>query len=188
MWSYFTKKEEKHEEKHEEVRNINAEIEQACCVKWGNLRRIDTLIKEGVFDYNLGLFYACREGSYGLVIFMVFNGTPTNWNEAMNETMNTQITHSREAIIELLLLNRKYANYLEIFRNCCSLGYIKVIKYMIKKYRKISLYSGFYNACRGGHLDLVKLLIEHGANNWNGGLEGACYGGHYKIVIFMIYL
>jgi len=29
--------------------------------------------------------------------------------------------------------------------------------------------DGFRDACRGGHLNLVKLMIEKGANGWNGG-------------------
>ena len=29
-------------------------------------------------------------------------------------------------------------------------------------------------------------MIEKGANNWNCGLDGACYGGHKDLVLLMI--
>lgn len=39
-------------------------------------------------------------------------------------------------------------------------------------------------ACRGGHMDIVRLLIEEGAYHWNKGLLIAC--GHLDIVKLMI--
>ena len=30
-------------------------------------------------------------------------------------------------------------------------------------------------------------MIENGANDWDGGLQGACQGGHLDIVNMMIY-
>jgi len=40
-------------------------------------------------------------------------------------------------------------------------------------------------ACQGGHLDLVNMMIQKGANvNW--GLAGACKGGHLDLVNMMI--
>ena len=45
---------------------------------------------------------------------------------------------------------------------------------------------GMYNACSGGHIDIVKLMIENGANNWNRGMYCACNGGHIDIVKLMM--
>jgi hypothetical protein len=45
---------------------------------------------------------------------------------------------------------------------------------------------GLAGACLGGHIDIVNLMIEKGANDWNWGLSGACRGGHLNIVKLMI--
>jgi ankyrin repeat protein len=45
---------------------------------------------------------------------------------------------------------------------------------------------GFYNACKEGHIDIVKLMISKGANDWNWGLSYACKGGNIDIVNLLI--
>ncbi len=45
---------------------------------------------------------------------------------------------------------------------------------------------GLSGACQGGHIDIIKFMIERGANKWNRGLEGACMGGHMNIINLMI--
>ena len=54
----------------------------------------------------------------------------------------------------------------------------------LKKFDNWNL--GLYYACKGGHLDIVNLMIEKGAKHWNYGLQGACEGGHLAIVNLMI--
>lgn len=46
--------------------------------------------------------------------------------------------------------------------------------------------DGLYNACVGGDLDIINLIISKGANDWNTGLAGACNGGNLDIVNLMI--
>ena len=57
----------------------------------------------------------------------------------------------------------------------------------IRKMIKMNLYwnNGLYGACRGGHIDCIKFLIDKGADP-NYGLYGACWGGHLDIVKLMI--
>ena len=43
------------------------------------------------------------------------------------------------------------------------------------------LNSGLHGACRGGHLELVNLMISRGARDWNYGLHYACHGGHLEL-------
>ncbi len=43
--------------------------------------------------------------------------------------------------------------------------------------------GGLYGACKGGHESLIKLMIEKGANDWNSGLNNACRGGNECIGI-----
>lgn len=50
------------------------------------------------------------------------------------------------------------------------------------------LWCIFYRACFRGYIDIVKLAIAYGANNWDHGLHSACQGGHLDIAEFMIEL
>jgi len=45
---------------------------------------------------------------------------------------------------------------------------------------------GLWGACCGGHGDLAELMIQKGATNWNDGLWGACRGGHRDLADLMI--
>ncbi len=49
-----------------------------------------------------------------------------------------------------------------------------------KKYRDL------FSACKGGHHDIVDLMIKNGATDWDYGLEGACCCGHRDLVDLMI--
>jgi hypothetical protein len=71
------------------------------------------------------------------------------------------------------------------FNDACHGGHLDIIKFMIEKGAD-DWNGGLYNACYGGQVDIVKFMIEKGAYNWNRGLYGACYGGHLDIVKFMI--
>ena len=42
--------------------------------------------------------------------------------------------------------------------------------------------GGLKGACFGGRVEIVRLMAAKGATNWNGGLFGACRGGHMEIV------
>lgn len=45
----------------------------------------------------------------------------------------------------------------------------------------------FNNFCLTGDLEVVKSLISHSENiDWNGGLRNACEGGHMEIVKLII--
>ena len=48
------------------------------------------------------------------------------------------------------------------------------------------LNDAFLLACERGHQDIVLLLIEHGANDFDAGLSSACYRGHKNIASFLI--
>ncbi len=64
----------------------------------------------------------------------------------------------------------------------CKGGHLDIIELMIDK----GANWGLEGACKGGHLDIIELMIEKGAKDWNWGLEGACEGGHLDIIKLMI--
>ncbi len=67
----------------------------------------------------------------------------------------------------------------------CEGAHESLVKLMIDKGAK-DLNGGLSCACEGGHESIVKLMIEKGANHWDIGLSGACYHGHESIVKLMI--
>lgn len=44
------------------------------------------------------------------------------------------------------------------------------------------------HACLNGHKEIVELMIEKGANNFDWGLHKACEGGHKNLVLLMLEL
>ncbi len=75
----------------------------------------------------------------------------------------------------------------EIFCDVCKEGNIsKVLEYMENKPDECKITEGLAIGCRRGHKDLVKLMIEKGATNFEEGLANACCGGHKKLVKLMI--
>ncbi|MEM3858013.1 MAG: ankyrin repeat domain-containing protein [Candidatus Micrarchaeaceae archaeon] len=70
------------------------------------------------------------------------------------------------------------------FYEACEKGYYLAIK-KIKK-RKYCLNTALYRASKGGNIDIMKLLISYGANNFNYALEGACRGEKVEAARFLL--
>jgi hypothetical protein len=83
--------------------------------------------------------------------------------------------------------NTRYKNA-ENFYNICLQGNIVLVeRRLADKHRWWSeLNAGLEGACVGGHLDIVKLLIKHGAEEFHQALRFACIGGHLKIVRYLL--
>ena len=45
---------------------------------------------------------------------------------------------------------------------------------------------GMIIAAKGGYMEIIQLMIDKGANNWNKGLHVACKEGHLEIAKLMI--
>ena len=46
--------------------------------------------------------------------------------------------------------------------------------------------GGLEGACRGGHQELIQWMVDLGAKDLNWGLAGACIGGHRDLAQMMI--
>ncbi len=81
-----------------------------------------------------------------------------------------------------------FANEIEQLKYICRNGnYLLIGECFQNMNKNVKFWNDMmYEACQGGYLEIVKLMIEKGANNWNWGLYGACRGGHMEIVKFMI--
>ena len=80
----------------------------------------------------------------------------------------------------------------KLFEDYCRNNHIVRLLKLVKILEKIGDFDyfdwedGLEYACRGGHMDIIKLIIEKGAQNWHCGFHGACLGDHIDIVKFLI--
>jgi len=72
------------------------------------------------------------------------------------------------------------------FNNACLNGDIEIVKTMTEKLDTIDLFHGFCDACRGGHIEIIELLISDDVNDWNKGLGFACLYDRVAVVHFFI--
>ena len=71
--------------------------------------------------------------------------------------------------------------------NACQGGYLPIIELIISKGGN-AYEQGLYHACYSGHLHVVEFIItkmEPFTCNWNYGLDGACEGEHLPVVLYM---
>ena len=66
----------------------------------------------------------------------------------------------------------------------CFGGNKEIVELMIEKGAN-DWNKALRNACKGGKKEIVELMIEKGANDWNWGLRGACEGGNKEIAKIM---
>lgn len=67
----------------------------------------------------------------------------------------------------------------------CQLGYINVIKFLIKKGAK-ELNKGLVNACSNGHIEVVKYLLKKNAMGFKRGIYLASSKGYTEIVEILL--
>ena len=88
-------------------------------------------------------------------------------------------------IVEKILKQETVCDTNIYLKYACKGGHLDIVNLLIE--RGATWWNdGLYYACFGGHLDLAMLMIERGACRWNDGLRGACEGGHSDLVTFMI--
>lgn len=71
-----------------------------------------------------------------------------------------------------------------LFHACC-VGNMDIIHLMIQ--HGANNFDGeLVRACRSGNLEIVHLMIQKGAKKWNEGLVAACENGDYRIILLLI--
>lgn len=70
----------------------------------------------------------------------------------------------------------------------CSSNYPKTINLILTNYSSSTslLYSGLIGACTGGFVDLVTLMLDHGATNLCDGLIAACRNRKIKVAKYLL--
>ena len=65
-------------------------------------------------------------------------------------------------------------------------GHLDIVKLMLEKGADNKYNWAMLNAANGGHIDIVKFILEKGANNYNHTMVCAANGGHIDIVKLML--
>jgi ankyrin repeat protein len=104
---------------------------------------------------------------------------------------NIQILAQTDEIKSKLSILQKYSDPNECMSYAASRGYHDVVDIVLLMFEKggqrnIGWNLAMCNAARGGHMNIVQLMIEKGANWWNWTLYKAARGGHMDIVQLMI--
>jgi len=69
------------------------------------------------------------------------------------------------------------------FAGACVGGHMEIVKQMIDEG---ATEKRLFFACKGGNMDIVKLIIERGGKDWNHGLRCACVSRNMELVELMI--
>lgn len=155
---------------------------------------------------------ACRDGNVEIVKLLIANGFQvTDWDGGLRHACRG----GHIEIVELLTSSGGVTDWDGGFRSACYGGHIKIVKMMIEngancwnhwniglisflgdidtellnlmfKCSENQLNEGFMNACYGGHVKIARLMIDHGANNWGGGVWCACRSDNIEIVNLLI--
>lgn len=176
----------------------------ACCIS-GNVTLARYIMdNQNIFlNMHVDIMYTvCKLGNIEIINAIIERGY-NNWNEGLKGSC---YGNSDNVEIVKLMIKNGGSFTSECLHLACVAGNIKIINVLIDHYVNDSddlndlddlmdwddwddwAYwdSGLSGACRGGHMDIVKLMIEKGSSNWNAGMCGACKGGHMNIVKFMI--
>ncbi len=105
-------------------------------------------------------------------------------SKKLNEICKSYIELEDDKRFEIIVYG--YNSNTELLEEYCIKNDIIKVRKLIKMNIDLDWHLGFEGACRGGHLDCVKLMIVKGAHNYNNGLQHACQGGHLDIVRLMI--
>lgn len=94
-------------------------------------------------------------------------------------------------VYDVMLIGNKYIVSDEYFSYglffACTKKYTKIINFILGKTTKsVVVNYGLRGGCDSGDMNIVNLMIEKGANNWDEGLRDSCKGGHIEIVKLMI--
>lgn len=91
--------------------------------------------------------------------------------------------NNKEMLILALMNGADDWNYTG-FLGACKGGHLEMVQLIMKNknVNEDTLNEGLEYACKKGYVNLVKFLITIGANNYNHGLISACIGGHKEII------
>jgi ankyrin repeat protein len=143
-----------------------------------DIEMVRSLLKHKIDCTNGGLLEACKNGNNEIAKLLLSKSTMF-FSDAIPYAYKNC---SRDIVLELMDRCFGYGDYLS---NVCITGDMDLVKMALKNKKN---HPDLGCACLGGNIDVVRLMIDLGAKNYDHGLCGACEGGHINIVKMMIYL
>ncbi len=148
---------------------------QSC--ESGNINLVKLALEHGT-DLNSALYAACRNGFIDIVKMLIERGA-SDWNIALLNACFGGNIDVIDYIIECGANDWHFG-----LLGACAGGHVNIAR------RMIEYGSGYFGileyVCQRGNMEMVMLMIEYGANEWNYGLYGACGSGHTSIAKLMI--
>ena len=187
---------------------FNLSLGDAC--EYGNIECIDLMKEHGANNWNLGLVKACLGGHVSIVHDMIRRGA-----NMVNDGLKMACMGGHLELVKLLkslgasnftdLLfqacsgnNKQVVDF--VIENCdqnwnaglsgsCKAGDVEMVRNMIARGADDFDCALFYACASRNHATrrlIIDLLIEHGASNWDYGLDGACVRGSMSLVKLML--
>ena len=155
-------------------------FEHAC--KAHNLDIIKYIRERFYYEKNVLFHWACCEGfteCYNLISDEIYS-------EDLEEGLTTACENGRAEITKLLIrrMHGEIPDFMLIA--ACHSGDVETVK-AILPYHPVNEYAtGITTAASVGALDIVELLVTHGADGLNTAFNEACAEGHIEVVIYLL--
>ncbi len=147
-----------------------------------------------------GLSKAVFTGNLRLVKLMVAKQTNTvekwrwfdKWNGVVNDALSIAAKMNNREVVDLLFDKKEYWNCVSCIEGASTGGHRDMVEYILPFLKNtisdwhFIINSSLQKAAKGGHTNVIELLIRNGETDWNFGLFGALEGNQRKLAYFFI--
>ena len=149
----------------------------------GNILAVLEELKRGCDNYKDAMIYAGLGGNIKIVQMMMNRYEKSIGEYAFDTT--SMFPPEEIRVHPNYIYSNQYPCYDLTMFFAADKGHIEIVKLMIEKGAS-DFEEGLYVASRNGHIDIAKLMIEKGAANYNFAMISASYEGQFEIVELMI--
>ncbi len=159
-------------------------------VRENHIEIMELFLKKGLFhDYNKddALYISAQQGYLDMVNILLNYGA----EDKNHKVLSIAASNGNMNLLKKLINNGMYITP-RVLVNACINGHIDIVLYLLEK-TEIDIHAKndepFREAAKNGHINIVKLLLEHGANqsadnDW--ALRWACDGGKIDVVELLL--
>jgi hypothetical protein len=172
------------------TRYPNLCFEMAC--NGGQIDIINLMTSENKsedLNYINGLHFACSGGCLDAVKLIIVLSRELKHNRGIMKTAFYKACESGNTDVVQYIMNLGYC-YEYGMHSACEYGHVNIFELLNKRLStkgfNINPSKWMNIACKFGHVSIINLLIELGANDFNGGMTTACSFGHLEAVKLLI--